>query len=569
MKNRMPSLNACHLLIALILIAAGFFTVRNAVAQHPVRKVTKDVSTEQKTGTKPEPPPAGPADEYNRGTPRGCVEGFFKAAGNGDFEAAARYLDMRNLPVWMETQDASELARKLKIVLDRGSWIDLELMSNAPEGNTKDGLPFHRELVEHLKTPYKTVDIILQRVPREDGVTIWKFSNRTVAEIPFLYAQFGYGPFEETLSKWLPDITFLGWDTWQWIAFLILLPLAYPASLVLTRFTGCVLLRKDTEIRRHLVQLINGPIRMVLWLLLVRVGLHYIGPSRIMRPLIHAGTLTVIACVWVSLGFISLVFKWWEIRLLRSGQESTTVFLRPIKTAVKTAIIIIGIVLWLDNIGYNVGTLLAGLGVGGIAVALAAQDTLRNFIGSIIVFLDRPFQLGQRIVIKGHDGVVEQIGLRSTRIRLLTGHLTTIPNEQMAGSDIENIGHRPHIRRQTNIALPYDTPLGKVRKAVDIIRTILDNHEGMDPEFPPRVYFNEFNPASINILILYWYHPPAYWDFLELNQRVNMQIMEEFEKEGIRFALPASTTYLSQVTGQPLQVNLGGNDQVPDELGFI
>ena len=117
----------------------------------------------------------------------------------------------------------------------------------------------------------------------------------------------------------------------------------------------------------------------------------------------------------------------------------------------------------------------------------------------------------------------------------------------------------------TNIALPYNTPLDKVQKAVDIIRNALDDHEGMDPEFPPRVYFNEFNPASLNIIVLYWYHPPNYWDFLDFNQRVNMQIMQEFEKEGIKFAFPTITTYLTPDDQNPLKVSLTGSPQQPGQ----
>ena len=246
----------------------------------------------------------------------------------------------------------------------------------------------------------------------------------------------------------------------------------------------------------------------------------------------------------------------------KMDQESTIVLLRPVKNVSKVVIVIFAVILWLDNIGFDVGAILAGLGVGGLAVALAAQDTLKNFLGSIMILLDRPYHVGQRIVVKGHDGVVEEIGLRSTKMRLLTGHQTTVPNEEMAKEDIENIGRRPHIRRLTNIAITYDTPPDKVEKALKIIRDILDDHEGMDPEFPLRVYFNEFNPASLNILVLYWYHPPDYWGFLAFNGRVNLQIMQEFKKEGIKFAFPTTTTFLTQEDGEPLHISLGGEAQL-------
>jgi MscS family membrane protein len=253
----------------------------------------------------------------------------------------------------------------------------------------------------------------------------------------------------------------------------------------------------------------------------------------------------------------------WAARLQEKGEESAAVLVQPVRKIAKGVVVLFAALLWLDNIGFNVSTLLAGLGVGGIAVALAAQDTLKNFFGSVMILLDKPFSVGQRVTVKGHDGTVEEIGLRSTRIRLLTGHQTTVPNEQMANLDIENIGRRPHIRRLTNITITYDTPPEKIEKAVNIIETILDNHEGMKPDFPPRVYFNEFNSDSLNILVLYWYHPPDYWSFLAFSQGVNLQIMREFEKEGIQFAFPTSTTYLTQDDDQPLHISLASTHELP------
>jgi len=207
--------------------------------------------------------------------------------------------------------------------------------------------------------------------------------------------------------------------------------------------------------------------------------------------------------------------------------------------------------------GQPLTTLLAGLGIGGLAVALAAQDTLKNFFGSIMIMSDKPFKIGERIVAEGFDGVIEAIGFRSTRMRTLTGHQVIIPNDTMAVSSIENIGRRPNIRRLTNITITYDTPPEKIDQALAIIRKILDNHEGMPEDFPPRVYFSEFNPDSLNILVIYWYSPPDYWKFMEFSERVNLQIIREFNQEGIKFAFPSTTTYLEQPEGQSLRLDLG------------
>jgi MscS family membrane protein len=332
--------------------------------------------------------------------------------------------------------------------------------------------------------------------------------------------------------------------------------------MVLMRGLGILVRRKGTDMSHRLSLFVTGPARLLLWVLMVKVNIHSIGLSVTLQRIEQAGTVLTITAVWFTTRVVDLIVDWIAERAVQGGQTSAPVLFRPLKSALKVVIIIVAALVWLDNIGFEVTTLLAGLGVGGLAVALACQDTLKNLIGSIMILLDKPYQVGQRIVVKGHDGVVEEIGLRSTRLRLLTGHQTTIPNDEMARADIENIGRRPHIRRLTNIAITYDTPLDLVKKAVSIIQEVLNDHEGMDPEFPPRVYFNEFNPSSLNLMVIYWYHPADYWGFVEFSQKVNLQIMERFEEEGIRFALPATTTHLSQDDDRPLKVSLGSNSDV-------
>jgi len=204
--------------------------------------------------------------------------------------------------------------------------------------------------------------------------------------------------------------------------------------------------------------------------------------------------------------------------------------------------------------GKEITSILAGLGIGGLAVALAAQDTLKNFFGSVVLLADKPFEIGDRINIDGHDGPVESVGLRSTKIRTLDGHLVTIPNGEMANKAIWNIAKRPHIRRIFNITITYDTPPAKVAEAKAIIEDILKDHEGMHPDFLPRVYFNNFNETSLNLFCIYWYHPPAYWDYMAFTERVNTEILERFNKAGIEFAFPTQTVHLAGDTSQPLAI---------------
>jgi MscS family membrane protein len=196
-------------------------------------------------------------------------------------------------------------------------------------------------------------------------------------------------------------------------------------------------------------------------------------------------------------------------------------------------------------------SILAGLGVGGLAVALAAQETIKNFFGSLVIFADKPFELGERVVVGGHDGTIEEVGFRSTRIRTLDGHLVTVPNGELANLMIQNIGKRPFIKRVMNVAITYDTPPGKVQQAIAILKELLDNHEGMNEERPPRVFFNDFKDCSLNILVVYWYHPPEYWDYMKHAEWVNMELLKRFNEAGIEFAFPTQTLYVNNATESP------------------
>lgn len=206
--------------------------------------------------------------------------------------------------------------------------------------------------------------------------------------------------------------------------------------------------------------------------------------------------------------------------------------------------------------GKEITSILAGLGIGGLAFALAAQDTIKNFFGSMVLLADRPFEVGDRIVVDGTDGIIETVGMRSTRVRTLTGHLVTIPNGELANKSIENISKCPHIRRLFNITITYDTPPEKVREAKSLLEEIMKDHEGMDPEFPPRVYFNDFKDSALNLFCIYWYHPATYWDFLEFGEKVNLQILERFNAAGIDFAFPTQTLHLAGDPNRPLEVGV-------------
>ncbi len=244
------------------------------------------------------------------------------------------------------------------------------------------------------------------------------------------------------------------------------------------------------------------------------------------------------------------ILEYYLLRLTGRTKTKLDDMLVPVvRKSLRVTIAIIA-ALWIADgiLDANIRAILLSAGVGGIAIALAAKDTIANFFGSITIFADRPFQIDELVRIEGHYGPVEEVGFRSTRIRTLDGHLVTIPNNTIANTEIENVGRRPFIRRTSGITITYDSGSVKTQKALDMIKDVLANvpEVNQDPDRPPRVYFNEFKDCSLNIYMSYWVKPPDYWLYLEVNERVNMEIMKRFEAEQIEFAFPTQTLYLKK-----------------------
>jgi MscS family membrane protein len=276
------------------------------------------------------------------------------------------------------------------------------------------------------------------------------------------------------------------------------------------------------------------------------------------------GIRTAISTGWTTIARVTLaiaaayglyrlvdVIEYYLNRLVGKTETKLDDMLVPIvRKALRITIAIIAVLLISENIlgADKVKSLLFSAGIGGIAVALAAKDTIANFFGSITIFTDRPFQMGELVKIGEHLGPVEEVGFRSTRVRTLQGHLVTIPNSVITNSCVENIGRRPFIRRTSNITVTYDSGHTKAKKAVEIIKEVLADVPQLntDPEKPPRVYFSDFNDWSLNIYMSYWVKPADYWLYHQVNEQVNFEIMRRFEAEQIEFAFPTQTLYVKK-----------------------
>ena len=251
-----------------------------------------------------------------------------------------------------------------------------------------------------------------------------------------------------------------------------------------------------------------------------------------------------VALFWFIYRFINIIdahLKRWS----NTAKNSIDEMLLPLLGKILRIIVIsIGSVMIMQNLtGIEVGPLVASLGIGGLAFALAAKDSIANFFGSLTILIDKPFQVGEQISIDTYEGQVESVGFRSTRIRTVTGNLVSIPNEKIITATLQNTSRQTYIRWTTNLGLTRDAAPEKVERAVEILKEILHDHEGMNEAYPPRVHFNGFRDWSLNITIFAWYFPADFWKYQEWLQKTCLEIMTRFRSEGIEFAFPTQTLF--------------------------
>ncbi len=417
-------------------------------------------------------------------------------------------------------------------------------IARVTEGTRKGEFLFSPATIERVQEFYQRTRALPYKrdVPLENTVRVrqlhpgWWVSMATI----------------ESLPEWMKRVVF-NEAVWKWGAFAVMAIITFALVFLVYRIAR-------GEVSENLVTDYFRRLAAPVFVLLLIPGVAFLITEQInmvgavaKHLLLILQTIKYLLATWVAwLGSLLVA----EILIASSKIEDNSLNAQLLRLSAR----IIGITLGLtiicygaNQIGLPVVGVLAGVGVGGLAIALAAQDSVKNLLGSLMIFMDKPYKPGQRIVVEGHDGFVEQIGLRSTKIRMLTGAQTSIPNERMARLDIENIGRRNFIRRESSIRLSLDTPAAKVRKAVGIIKDILHNHEGMREEFPPRVFFDEFNPDSLNIFVSCWYHPARRWKAMQFDERINLEIMERFAKADIKLALPAMRNYLSREDEQPVK----------------
>jgi MscS family membrane protein len=483
-----------------------------------------------------------PEDALARGVPRSSVEGFLTAAKNRQYQRAAEYLDLRNMPGEMSGDRGAELARQLKIVFDRVLMIDVDLLSAEAEGDKEDNLPPGRDRVGRVSSEGKAYDIFLQLVDRGDGMLIWKFAGPTVADIPELYEQFGYGHLEQVFPGWFFDVSILGINVWLWVAVIGISILMYPVAMSIIWLVVQVIRRFRPDLADPLTRFFTGPLTILIWTILVRSTRPLVGTTVALNAVGQARTVQLIALAWLLMRTVDFAVHRAATNLGQKGLTGAAVLLKPAARLVKIVALAGAILLWLDNIGYEVTTLLAGLSISGVAVALASQKSLENIFGALTLFASQPVRVGDFCRFGSQVGTVEEIGLRATKIRTLDRTVITVPNAEFANMHLDNFSQRDSFWYHPQISLRQETTPDQIRYILVEARKMLYAHPKVLSE-PLHVRFRGFGEYSLDLEVFAYIGVTDYTESLEVAEDLNLRMMDIVSAAGTDLAVPAQVQY--------------------------
>jgi len=469
--------------------------------------------------------PAGP---LGADVPRGAVEKFLTACHGNDYVHAAEFLDLRKIPRAARVERGPLLARELEAVLERNLTLDFSLLSDDPEGERDDSLPANRELLAIVETEGGPVELILERGPAEAG-QIWRVSTDTVARIPALYTELGYGPFADRLPAPLVTLRFLGVRLWQWLGLVLLVgcatTTAWFATGLLARLGEKILHRAGHDVRfaTHTI----GPIRLLLAVALTAAGLPFLALALAPQTFFVGveKALVIIAFTWTVLRAVDVMSTRAQRRFSQRRQLGAVSMVPLGRRVLKIAIAVLAVVAALQNFGFNVTGIAAGLGIGGLAIALAAQKTVENLFGGVTLIADQPVRVGDLCRFGDAEGIVEDIGLRSTRIRTLDRTVVTVPNAQFSAIPLENLSRRDRILVKTTLALRNETGAVRVREILDRLRSMLATQPKVD-QTTARARLVRISPQATEIELFAYVLTTSYTEFVEHREMVLLGALE-------------------------------------------
>jgi len=496
-------------------------------------------------------------------SPRATMETFLHAMNDikrGEpqrIDDAVTTLDLSDVSPLVRRERGRDLAWMLLEVMDRTRLIDTGRIPANPTGEP------------YLFARYKSG--VIRIAPMEDGR--WLFDREGVSRLPMILDELSatkrvkgdddaqYLPWHLRLRQQIPERLkqkdFL-LENWQWIGIFIIILVGVVAdklvSLVLRSLVRRWKNRSSGDEFQALSDQVLRPLGLMVMAVIWWVGINLLGlgEDSLLVLLVAVKFLASLSGVWAAYRLVDIVAIYLLRRALRTESKLDDALVPLIPRTLKIFVTVIGFVFIADNINVDISSLLAGLGLGGLAFALAAKDMVQNLFGSVTVLMDRTFSVGDWIIVGGVEGSVERIGFRSTRIRTFYNSVVTVPNSKFITADVDNMGERRYRRLSCKLSLTYDTPPDRIEAFCEGVRELIRQHPYMRNDYY-QVYLNEFAASSLNVLLYVFWETPEWNTELRERHRFMLDILRLAKRLGVEFAFPTQTLYMrtEDIPAQP------------------
>jgi MscS family membrane protein len=490
-------------------------------------------------------PPKTQADSLARETPYGTVFGFLEAAQSGNYAIAGQYLQMS---AGRRQTEGEALAQKLKAVMDSAFAGSLKHISTQPEGTPQEGVSSDQQRLGTMTSGDVEVELELVRVSDPSAGRIWLVASDTLTKVPELYDQVEARQVERRLPAWVVKHQFEGMPLWQWLALVLLIPVATVVGwlvlvvlqIPLRWWAGRHGQPELAEWRR-----VSSPAWLLAATLIHRILASYLG-----MPLLHRHYYEQVTAVAVIVGanwILWRVIRWFlrrvRNRALARGHGGTGSLMLLGERIIKALVFVMAVFSIFGILGFNMSTALAGLGIGGLAIGFGAQQTIANLFGGVSVLGDEVIRVGDVCKFGDRTGTVEDIGLRSTRVRTDERTLLAIPNGTVATINVENLSRREKLLFKTVLGFDLGTSSDHLRAILAEIRQILAANPQVETK-TIRVRLTELAAASINVELVCYVLTQDFDKFAEVREALLLQIMKFVEDSGASLAKPSQTLYL-------------------------
>jgi MscS family membrane protein len=499
----------------------------------------QDVAHDEATAEKPD-------DSLGRSTPHGTVIGFLQTAQNGKYKEATQYLQLSNNE---RRATGEELARQLHAVMDNTFLGRVGAITSHREGSIQPGVSQDHEQIGVFRINGVETPVDLVRVSDPRAGDIWLFSSQTLAQVPDLFEQIESDRLESHLPAFLSTTRILRMPLWRWLAFLLLIPVAFGVAWVIVKVAGKLrrlwLHSRQYPVIEHIQDSLTRPLVLILTVLFHRIAIRFFGVPLLFR-LYYQRTTNILLVAGIAWLAFRIVNRWGErarTRALSTSKDQSGSIVLLGQRILKVLIGIIAGLSMLSILGFDLTTAIAGLGIGSIALAFAAQKTLENLLGGVSIIGDQVVRVGEFCRVADREGIVEGISLRSTRIRTLQSTELSVPNGQLANMNLENLSRRDKFLFEIRIGLRQETSPAQLRSFLTDVRLLLlsDARVGRD-NF--RVRFVGIGESSFDLEIFCYLLTSDFDEFFAIREDLLLHLLDLMAAKGIGLAVPVRTLHL-------------------------